>query len=310
MGEEFVHDYDIWKIQSKCTPAYETQKISEFRTVFDKSHVSSIDKFIANNPTLAPIGKYIIAFEIFRHEKLSFFTEAEKFELERQANAHNGQFGLQRPAIFSQGDDWYSDLYNRLIGKRVGKDALPDFSKSNLTFITFNYDRSLEYFFYVSLRNTFTEVSKEIIVDTIKQLKIIHVYGQIAPLKWQNPQDGIDYRPAITDNLLLNTANKIRTIHELNTELTEAQKLLKQAEQIFFLGFGYAKENMDILGLPLIVPKSCSIYGTASGLLEGEIYNKKTILAHPDELGKIPPRLPTRIIIDDMDCLKLLRNYL
>ena len=84
-----------------------------------------------------------------------------------------------------------------------------------------------------------------------KKLKILHVYGQVAPLKWQNQDDGVDYKPQIDESLLQRSAKNIRTIHEekQNPALTEAQNLLKQAEQIFFLEFGYAEENMDCLKL-------------------------------------------------------------
>jgi len=305
--EELVFDYDIWQIDSKCTPAYKTQEISKFKDAFNKSHIKSIDMFMANNPKFAPVGKYIIAFETLRAERQSFFGEAEKL-----VSARNSKLGLPQQPL-SLGDDWYSYLYKRLIEGLVGKDALPDFSNGNLAFITFNYDRSLEQFFYEALRYSFTEVSEERIVQSLKQLKILHVYGQIAPLKWQNPNDYVDYKHPIEESLLQRAANNIRTIHEekQNPEWIEAQNLLEQAKRVFFLGFGYAPENMEVLKLPGIISKASKLCGTALGFESGEVRNIQNRISNGLESDSFLRHSLHGIEIEkEMDCLKLLRNYL
>ena len=195
-----------------------SREVNKFREIFDKSSLKSIDVFIANNPKLAQTGKYIIAYEMFRAEQQSYFREkANQLREIYSARGLSEKLTLDdllRRGIF-QGGDWYFYLYNRLIGGLVGKDALPDFSDDRFAFITFNYDRSLEYFLYEALRNSFTEVSEDDIIKSLKKLKILHVYGQIAPLKWQNPNDYVDYKPQLplSESLLLSAANNIRTIY-------------------------------------------------------------------------------------------------
>jgi hypothetical protein len=287
---------------------------NEFISKFSKSSRQSIDLFMAANPKLAPTGKYIIAFAIFEAEKRSQFREEARINHEwysRSSSEHPAKVLLRKG--YFQGEDWYSYLFNRLTAGLTKPDVLPDFSDDKISFITFNYDRSLEQFLYESLSNTFTEVPEPEIVKCLKKLKILHVYGQIAPLRWQNSEQGVDYRPRIDGPLLEKSASNIKTIYEQkeSSDLNEARGILAQAEQIFFLGFGYAEENLEILKLPDRTKKTIQIYGTAFGL---EIREKLDIrsritawlpAAYPDyvEIGYL--KSP-----DNMDCLKLLRNYL
>jgi hypothetical protein len=291
-------------------------EVNRFRKIFKDANIKSIDVFMANNPKLAPIGKYIIAYEVFRAERNSCFGEEAKRIQEEEERAMDSDSRYRRDLIRGtpqfQGGDWYSYLYNRLIEGLVGKNALPDFSNGNLAFITFNYDRSLEHFLYESLRNSFTEVGEDNIVQSLGKLKILHVYGQIAPLKWQNPDDYVDYKPKTDESLLQNAANNIRTIYEekQNRELTEAQDLLKQSDEIFFLGFGFAEENMEVLGLPGVIPPgNCRVYGTAYGLETKEIddIHNRIVKGLP---GGDTEHNSERTKIENVDCLKLLRNHL
>lgn len=285
-------------------------EIKKFIRTFNDANVQSIDVFMDKNPSIAPIGKYIIAFEIFRAEQESVFGEylkRKKLDLEDAIQDLNRKKYLRGFSGF-HGGDWYFYLYNRLIKGLVGKDALPDFSNGNISFITFNYDRSLEQSLYESLRNTYTEVSEDEIIKVLKQLNILHIYGRIAPLKWQSPKDYIDYKPQINETLLQNAAKNIRTIFEekQNPELIEAQNLLKDAEQIFFLGFGYALENMGVLNLPAIIPQNCFVYGTAfesNDIQVEQIHN--IIINGKDKNSKVS----LRRVIKSIDCLELLKNY-
>jgi hypothetical protein len=286
-----------------------TREVNQFRNVFNNANIKSIDVFMAANPKLAPIGKYIIAFEVFRSEQQSCFGEEAKRRQERLedlSQSPDKKRYLWGIACF-QGGDWYFYLYNRLIEGLVGKDALPDFSDDKISFITFNYDRSLEHFLYESLSNSFTEVLETEVIKRLKKLKILHVYGQVAPLKWQDSEQGIDYRPEINEPLLQKAATNIKTIYEQkeSSVLNDAQKLLAQAEKIFFLGFGYAQENLDVLKLPDRNKRPTDICGTAYGLEDRELYDCRNKI-----IEWLPAEFPDQVRIKNMDCLKLLRNYL
>ena len=288
--------------------------INEFISKFSKSNRQSIDLFMTANPKIAQTGKYIIAFAIFEAEKRSHFREQAQLAQEQYSNLSLGPPSRRFLAKkYFQGDDWYSFLYNRLIEGQNGPNTLPDFSKGNLAFITFNYDRSLEQFLYEALCHSFTEVPEEEIIQSLKQLKILHAYGQIAPLKWQDPKYGVDYGLDINESLLQKSAANIKTIYEQkeSSELNEARGILAQAEQIFFLGFGYAEENLEILKLPDRTRRMTSIYGTAFGLESREKYDIRNRIkqwlpaGYSDQVG-----IGYLGSSENMDCLKLLRNYL
>ena len=285
----------------------DTSYLNDFVRIFRKSSRQSIDLFIATNSKLASIGKYIIAFAIFDSEQRSRFREEAKVTQEHYSHS---PYGLNVESFLAkkyfQGDDWYSYLFNRLTSGLTKPDALPDFSDDKISFVTFNYDRSLEYFLYDSLSNSFTEVPESEIIRCLKRLKILHVYGQIAPLKWQDSEQGVDYRPRIDEPLLQKSAANIKTIYEQkeSPKLDEARELIAQAEQIYFLGFGYAPENMEILKLPDRTKRTSWIYGTAFGLEKGELNDYRNQI-----IEWLPVDSAERVRVEDIDCLKLLRNY-
>ncbi len=281
--------------------------VQKFIKSFDRAH-TSIDRFLAEKNSIdAAIGKYIIAFEIFEAERQSHFGE----KADEKREYYNSLSFKEKTRVpmyngFYQGGNWYLYIYNQqFIDGLAGKKSLPDFSC--VSFITFNYDRSLEHFLYDSLCHLYSEFTKEQIVQCMDKLKIIHVYGKTAPLDWQS-QDGICYGAPNTEELLQKAAQNIKTIHEerRNLELEEAKKLIAEAKRLFFLGFGYAPENMEILGLPQTIRSYTWVYGTGFGLERREV---EKIHSKIYEGIKIEQH-HKHVIIEDMDCLKLLRNYL
>jgi len=87
--------------------------------------------------------------------------------------------------------------------------------------------------------------------------------------------------------------------------------LLKQAERIFFLGFGYAPENMDVLGLPDVIPPiNCEVYGTAFGLNDKEVERIRNRMIEGLRTDEVGFKNRYAIVIKAMDSLELLRNYL
>jgi len=316
LNQEFMQNYCDYLRNNKVDQADVIRRdVQQFKDAFTKSSIKSIDIFMANNPKLAPVGKYIIAFEVFSAEQKSRFREEAKLWQELSRNPPKSWTktdSILRREDF-QGEDWCSYLYNRFIEGLIGRDVLPDFSIGDIAFITFNYDRSLEYFLYESFSNSFTEVPESQVIQFLKNLKILHVYGQIMPLKWQDSNEGVDYKPQeISESLLQKAAKNIKTIYEQkeSSELDEARSLLKKAEQIFFLGFGYAPENMEVLGLPGLIHPKCLIYGTAFNLIKEEAERIESAINHGRRKAQdYFDTRPTKIE-SDVDCLMLLRKYL
>ncbi len=64
-------------------------------------------------------------------------------------------------------------------------DSIEKFKERNkLTVITFNYDRSLEFYLFRSLKSKFDKHDADT-ADVFEEIKIKHVYGRLAPFYWE-----------------------------------------------------------------------------------------------------------------------------
>jgi len=287
----FYEDYPNYikgnsRTQSSKTLELELNEARNFTDRFDKSSTKSIDLFLARNPEFEVFGKKAIIFRIFAAEKNSAFRE--------------------RMGTEEKEKDWYSHIFDKLTDDIVKKSDYSSFCENNLSFITFNYDRSFEHFLYESLINSFNNIPPEKIKEQISQLRIIHVFGQIAGLEWQDLDSKIEYRGNIKD--IDELVNNLRIIYEENEnpELEEEQKLISEAQNIFFLGFVYAKENLELLNIPEILKPQQQIRGTALGLTKKEIAGISSSITTSSTM-----HVTCDIKIHEAwDSLQLLRQYL
>jgi len=259
----------------------------EFVNAFHKSSTESIDLFLSRNPEFSKIGKRAIIFRILDAELHSVFREKANKE-----------------------QDWYMWLYKKMTDKLVEKEDYSRFCEynKNVSFITFNYDRSLEHFLHDSLTNSFVGIPVDKIIEQLNHIKICHIFGQAGLLEWQSQdQDsGIRYRAKVNETDVDALCDNIKIVYEIgeSPEFKEAQKLIREAERVFFLGFGYAEENLNGLDILSVLKDVSRVYGTALGLTLREIAKVKSLFE-----AKIHGK--TRIVqIDDKDSLSLLRSYL
>ena len=275
----FFDDEDMIK-RGKEEITYKAKKLSE---TFERSRTPSIDLFLSRRREFDEIGRTAIAQIIFEKEKES------KFEYKMDD--------------ISQ--DWYSYLYRKMTETLTGPDSYKNFSNNKVSFITFNYDRSLEHFLYDALINSFDIPSPTIRVKDLFPFKFIHVYGKLENLDWED-KSGVKYDsyfiPKMVENIKIiydNESNK-SLIKDLREEIDKARR-------IFFLGFGFAKENMQILGIPEILENQPEIYATARGWTNKEISQIKLYLRSSFRPVGVNPENPH---VKDFNCSKLLREYL
>ena len=137
---------------------YECYKIVEsFRVQLANANPRSIDDFIASNNTMGfdIVGKACIVLVISSHESNS-------------------------NSKFSEG--WYRYLWNKIYdGNREGMKK----NLKNLTIITFNYDRSLEYYLYNRMQNLFGMTSQQTGKLFNENVVVYHMYGQLGYFEWQ-----------------------------------------------------------------------------------------------------------------------------
>lgn len=214
-----------------------------------------IDYFLGFNPQHGELGKLLIAWVIMEREA----------RFRDQGNAVNRTGSTSSDATRSK-DDWHRFLLSRLTsGCRQSEDLL----KNNVSFLTFNYDTSLEWNLRNGLGALATFEQKEI-DEFMSDERTLHVYGYIAPDKTiKSPLQArggggffkreLDSRSDREEwKALLDTvyeASKgIRTIdpHEKTldeTVLKAAAAKIREAECVYILGFGFDMENCRRLGL-------------------------------------------------------------
>lgn len=286
--KHFVDDCKSWlrhRGEDQKIIDIEAAKAAHFVEAFQESHTRSIDLFIGRNPEFQFQGTLAIAFRIISAE-------------------HNSKFGED---IRDQQRDWYFRLFELLTDKLVKKDDYKSFCENKVSFITFNYDRSLEHFLYGSLCNSFHDISEVEITNQLKTIPFIHIFGQIAPLPWQNGKVSLKYgMPSHVLGNIDTLRKNLRTIYEKKTIpfLKDARRLISEAKNIYFLGFGYAEENLQLLEISNCLKVSQMIYGTALGATERGIKRIKSLF-HVRQEGH-----SNSTIIHDFDCLHLLREYL
>ena len=204
---------------------FKVKEISDFRNSFYYSGVLSIDSFLEKRIEYKNVGKAAIAQQLMQVE-------------------------INSDQLFYR-NHWYAYLLNKMHCREF-----EDFKNNKISFITFNYDRSLEHFLSTALMEKYGKTIEEI-SEVLQQIKIIHVYGQLGFLEWQTTDE--TKRRAYGDfekpDAIKISADGIKIVSDNESDtapgLIAAQECIKKADRIFFLGFGYDPENMRRLKLPL-----------------------------------------------------------
>ncbi|MBI5604931.1 MAG: hypothetical protein HY879_16450 [Deltaproteobacteria bacterium] len=288
--KEFSQDYSVLlNRRASPDPDYFSEDVIQnaenFANIFFKSSTPSIDLFLSRNHNFSEIGRKAIALSIWKAETNSIFRED-----------------------VDQSQDWYTYLYQRMTETLTNPDNFKLISQNKISFITFNYDRSLEHFLYESITNSFTSIPRTQPPNgELFPFSIQHVYGQLAYLPWQGAHY-LDYAAKLNNFDFNNIFENIKVIYDrTESDLTKTKDQILKTKKIFFLGFGFAKENLEILGIPELLTGDQEIYGTAFGMTEKEIDSVRMMLSQNFK-NKDPRRNNPRII--NMNCYELLREYL
>lgn len=131
-----------------------------------------------------------------------------------------------------------------------------------ISVISFNYDRALEHYLFWALKDL--GFDDEVVAEAIKSLEVLHPYGTLGPLPWQ----GKPTTPFGGGQVDLATAySSIRTYSEQledKGELKNIRDAVDDAETVVFLGFGFHKQNVDLLSGP--GAKRKEVFTTACGV--------------------------------------------
>ena len=180
---------------------------------------------------------------------------------------------LEQEGLLWRIPNWMLYLYGRM-----GSESFDDFSGNDVSFVTFNYDRSLEHFLCTSLANSYGR-SIEDSAKEIKQIPIIHLHGRLGYLPWEN-ENGRAYGDKTIDQRIVDLCvREMRVVHEditdRDADFAEAKRLLKGAKRVYLMGFGFGSKNVERIDLPSLAPEI--FYGTAYGLTDAETASSRKL---------------------------------
>ncbi len=210
----------------------------------------SIDEFLEHRPEFADIGKGAIARALIQYESPE--------------------------SLYSDDDNWYRHLFHQMRAS-----SLKEFAKNRVTFVTFNYDRSLEHFLYTAAANLWGAQPQEV-AEVICGFPIFHVHGRLGSLPWQvhrkiwpwlvtanGEQSMRSYEPAVTPENIRRAVGELSVIHEKTQAelLKHIRKAILASARVFVLGLSYHPTAMEKLDFPVA---NISVFGTCMGLTQLE----------------------------------------
>jgi len=202
---------------------------------------------------------------------------------------------------------WYRELWAAISAR-----SLEEVARNPLTIVTFNYDRSLEYSLIRAL-HTRTQAPPVECAQALSPIGPIHLHGSLGPLPEQASKTerlplSVPYGgdgPGVTANNCADAARSIRIIHEAQPHdeaFALARRVLSSAERIVFLGFGYARQNVERLQLLECANKNATMYLCARGFTA----QQQVAFIRPF-FG--PWGRDLRIGSEDQDIVEFLRHY-
>jgi SIR2-like protein len=227
------------KLLNACGVTYERCEL--FKQNLRHSGRTSVDAFLETRPDLMRLGKPLMALALMKHEHLSALFAPEK-----------------------KGENWYDYLFERMLTPDI--DA---FGANNVSFITYNYDRSLEMYLGTALEATYG-ASMEDIAKQLSRIRIIHLHGKMGNLPFEGGQSR-SYSAELTEEDLKIGSGGIKIIHESidkEPQFEQAHEVLSEAQMICFLGFGYHETNISRLRLSKL--SESAFCGTTYGMVDTE----------------------------------------
>jgi hypothetical protein len=245
-------------------------ELDVFLEALDGSAQNSVDAFLEYRREFMKIGKAAIAYCLIECE------DPVQLYRTRSPTGH-----------------WLRYLLGRMRGK-----TFEDFAENKVGFITFNYDRTLEYFLCRAHANTFGKTEEEA-AQIIKTIPIIHVHGQLGYLPAWGEKNARPFWLQVNESILRMCVEEIKIMHEgadvVTPEYERARHLLAKASNVYFLGVGFNGLNLERLAVRSL--KDNIAYATCIGLNNAEAGLLQSQLG-----GKLT-------IFQNCDCLTMLRQH-
>jgi hypothetical protein len=178
-----------------------------------------------------------------------------------------------------------------------------DFTKNQVAFVTFNYDRSLEQYMWTALKARYGADDKSA-ARMAESIEVVHVYGSLGNLPWQDPTVTHAFAASSNEGDVRTAAQSIKIMAEGTDESDEfrrAGELFQWAERVYFVGFGFHDVNLGRL-IKACGPDLIRHRSERPRVLKASAYRMRTAeCARPVGIG-------VRCALPDLDALEFLRE--
>jgi hypothetical protein len=194
--------------------------------------------------------------------------------------------------------DWLGYLWNQIISET----KFDKIEQNRISFITFNYDRLVEYFLITSMAALYGKPLNEC-EEKLNKIPIVHLHGKLGELSFKKTLNKAELGEKITEHIKLNEiANNLKIITEEidnDPEFKIAHELILAADEIYILGLGYNQTNLKRLKISEF---GKPVNGSGFALTEMEIYS-----VQQRNISKDYRQFKLEIEIG-LNCLEFLRN--
>jgi hypothetical protein len=199
-------------------------------------------------------------------------------------------------------ETWYANFF-QLLTENVRKEDVGKVFE-NVSFIVFNYDRCIEHFLVYATANYY-RITIENAQQLVSKLTLLHPYGVVGRLPWQEPL-GISFGAQINGAKLLEASAQLKTFSqriEDESALSKMRKLVEEAQSIVFLGFAFHEPNMELIK-PARPSDVQRIFGTAVGFSQSVL-----AVVENDLLAALQRSSVSMNVRRDLTCKKLIEEY-
>lgn len=233
-------------LNSAVISLYEIEELTSLKEALTQFAPVSIDEFIRDNPLYAFAGKCMIVYTLLARENPDHFhlnytpPTTKKDEVNGVNNEH---------------DNWYPYLLSDILSGCA--DNPKKIMNSGMSFITFNYDISLD--FYLQSRLNEIQILKDLNDNSyLEEYKVHHVYGSIygdekpqyGKFKYTEPKDLFNNFLRLTKSC--NLYENIQTMYKERSQENNYNYLdtYEKHNEIIFIGFGFNSDNLKKICFP------------------------------------------------------------
>lgn len=215
--------------------------LAEINRAIDSA--GSIDEFIARNqhdPLIAEMGKVQIAYAIATAEAQSKVMQEGK-EHDRKMN-------------WGALSNTWIDRFAYAIFNGVKTTEVQSVG-NNITIICFNYDRCIEFYLAHAIERAYMNVTLDQALEIVNGMNIIHPYGTLGQLptnRTGHSNNHVPFGAQLTQDQVWHMSENILTFSESLRDAEIRARIddaMLEAENLVFMGFSFARQNMDLLGV-------------------------------------------------------------